>query len=388
MADWRTDMNKQYKRLFTLGLIACLSVSSSMLVFAGEWKEDETGWWYEEGDKTYPKNQWKEINGKQYYFDGNGYMLHDTTTPDGYKVGADGAWITNGVTQTQKFSTDTEDFDLLRYYSCSSVPTDKRELVNAKIAEHGLLDRGGVEVQVKDWIYSIASSDIVDINGNPMQLPDGGYSDPSIRFKLYLIRVKEDGSSLEILREFFESKWKLSVPNEMWAAQGKICFYIMHEEGGGEPVTLVDLGNGSYTFDTGDYKIVKTFYQYDIANQTIEQTTEEANKALIVDGKYDPVYHRYYTYDGKKQTLYGKTLKGELVEQKKIVINDIPQFWGKTPTLGLFSVEGDIIKLSGTVSHTVYNGGSTWNLPEEYQTVYFTVNKQTGEVLDKTVQNK
>lgn len=86
-------MNKQYKRLFTLGLMACLSVATSMIVLAGEWKEDETGWWYEEDDSTFPKNQWKEINGKQYYFDGNGYMLHDTTTPDGYKVGTDGAWV-------------------------------------------------------------------------------------------------------------------------------------------------------------------------------------------------------------------------------------------------------------------------------------------------------
>ena len=33
------------------------------------------GWWYHCYDGTYPKNEWKEINGQTYRFDGNGYML-------------------------------------------------------------------------------------------------------------------------------------------------------------------------------------------------------------------------------------------------------------------------------------------------------------------------
>lgn len=76
------------------------------------WKQDNTGWWYQNADGSYPANSWKEINGAWYYFEGNGYiasnkwignyyvgasgaMLTNTTTPDGYQVGADGAWIQN-----------------------------------------------------------------------------------------------------------------------------------------------------------------------------------------------------------------------------------------------------------------------------------------------------
>lgn len=76
------------------------------------WKQDNTGWWYQNADGSYPANSWKEINGVWYYFEGNGYMasnkwignyyvgssgamLTNTTTPDGYQVGADGAWIQN-----------------------------------------------------------------------------------------------------------------------------------------------------------------------------------------------------------------------------------------------------------------------------------------------------
>ena len=74
------------------------------------WKQDTTGWWWRNADGTWPAGEWKEVEGKQYYFEDNGYMAADkwignyyvgadgamltnTTTPDGYKVGADGAWI-------------------------------------------------------------------------------------------------------------------------------------------------------------------------------------------------------------------------------------------------------------------------------------------------------
>jgi glucan-binding YG repeat protein len=68
-----------------------------------------TGWFQHEGviyylnpetgfNKGRMMTGWQEINGKWYYFhdksDGKmGSMLVNTTTPDGYKTGADGAWI-------------------------------------------------------------------------------------------------------------------------------------------------------------------------------------------------------------------------------------------------------------------------------------------------------
>ena len=39
------------------------------------WKQNATGWWYDNGDGTYPKSTWKSIDGSWYYFDGNGYMV-------------------------------------------------------------------------------------------------------------------------------------------------------------------------------------------------------------------------------------------------------------------------------------------------------------------------
>ena len=67
------------------------------------WKQDASGWWWDNGDNTFPKNCWKWIDGNSdgryecYYFGPDGYCLMNTTTPDGYTVGGDGAWIYNGA---------------------------------------------------------------------------------------------------------------------------------------------------------------------------------------------------------------------------------------------------------------------------------------------------
>ena len=39
-----------------------------------QWKKDSIGWWYQNADGSYPRNQWQMINGSWYHFDWNGYM--------------------------------------------------------------------------------------------------------------------------------------------------------------------------------------------------------------------------------------------------------------------------------------------------------------------------
>lgn len=89
------------KRVLVLAALA-LSSMMSISAYAGEWKQDNTGWWYQNDDGSYPANTWQEIDGKQYYFGNDGYMFHDTTTPDGYQVGSDGAWIQDNNTAENK----------------------------------------------------------------------------------------------------------------------------------------------------------------------------------------------------------------------------------------------------------------------------------------------
>ena len=43
-------------------------------VQAAEWHRDNTGWWWQEKNGTYPVSKWEKINGKWYHFNQSGYM--------------------------------------------------------------------------------------------------------------------------------------------------------------------------------------------------------------------------------------------------------------------------------------------------------------------------
>ncbi|MFR1831787.1 MAG: hypothetical protein ACLSX5_01340 [Lachnospiraceae bacterium] len=103
------------RKKFTAGILAMsLALSISMTAWAGEWKSDANGWWWAEVDGSYPTNSWKWLDGNQdgtaecYFFGENGYMLTNSKTPDGYTVNANGAWVENGVIQTQSQNQNQE----------------------------------------------------------------------------------------------------------------------------------------------------------------------------------------------------------------------------------------------------------------------------------------
>ncbi len=59
------------------------------------WKQDNKGWWIERPDGSYLVNEWYQSpeSGLWYYMGADGYMLTNTTTPDGYFVNSDGVWV-------------------------------------------------------------------------------------------------------------------------------------------------------------------------------------------------------------------------------------------------------------------------------------------------------
>ncbi|HIR04708.1 MAG TPA: hypothetical protein IAB28_01895 [Candidatus Copromonas faecavium] len=59
------------------------------------WRSNSVGWWVERPDGTYLTNSWYQSPASSlwYYMGADGYMLTDTTTPDGYYVNADGVWV-------------------------------------------------------------------------------------------------------------------------------------------------------------------------------------------------------------------------------------------------------------------------------------------------------
>lgn len=91
------------KALQLFALTWLLSISISSAAYAGNWKQNDNGWWWQDADKSYPVSSWEWIDSDRdgtaqcYYFDENGYLLTDTVTPEGYTVDENGAWIEDGI---------------------------------------------------------------------------------------------------------------------------------------------------------------------------------------------------------------------------------------------------------------------------------------------------
>ncbi len=86
-------MNKMIK-LFAAASLLSISIAST--AHAGAWKQDTQGWWWQDGDKSYPSSAWKWIDSdgdgmaECYYFDENGYILTGKQTR---RVPGCQAWI-------------------------------------------------------------------------------------------------------------------------------------------------------------------------------------------------------------------------------------------------------------------------------------------------------
>ena len=94
-------MRTSIKKLAILMIALCLSVSSSILSLASEWKQNDKGCWLEYDDGSYPVSEWLWIDD-----DHDGYLLVNTITPDNYTVNEYGAWVVDGVVQSQEMTDE------------------------------------------------------------------------------------------------------------------------------------------------------------------------------------------------------------------------------------------------------------------------------------------
>lgn len=86
------------KRVLLIVFTMAMLFSFSMISYAGEWKQDEMGWRYQNDDGTYKTGWYQDVDGKWYYLDNQTtYLLVDTVTPDGYSVSSTGEWIEEAV---------------------------------------------------------------------------------------------------------------------------------------------------------------------------------------------------------------------------------------------------------------------------------------------------
>ena len=98
------------KKVLRILLGAAFSIAFSTAAFAGVWKQDSLGWWYDNQDGTWLSNGWSWLDGNNdgiaecYYFNPHGSLLTGTVTPDGYTVNTDGQWVKGSQIMTQPTS--------------------------------------------------------------------------------------------------------------------------------------------------------------------------------------------------------------------------------------------------------------------------------------------
>ncbi|MEF9939179.1 MAG: hypothetical protein RR768_03530 [Clostridium sp.] len=124
------------KSILTILVTIIMAVSMSVTVFAGAWKQDDFGdwvliegqWkqdnrgkWYEYNDGTFPLNEWQWINenkydnAKRYYFDERGYLLKNTSVPDGSQVNANGEWLIDGKVREATMYKNSIDITVINF---------------------------------------------------------------------------------------------------------------------------------------------------------------------------------------------------------------------------------------------------------------------------------
>lgn len=105
------------KKQGLMAIALALTIGMSFSSYAGQWKSNSIGWWWQNDDGSYPQNGWQWIDSNQdgmaesYYFDQSGYLLTNTLTPDGYTVNQDGAWTVGGVVQLKNNSQNSNQFN-------------------------------------------------------------------------------------------------------------------------------------------------------------------------------------------------------------------------------------------------------------------------------------
>lgn len=149
------------KKIITMVLISMSMLATIPVSASAEWKQDNIGWWYLEGNSW--ASGWRLINEKWYYFDNNGYMktgwiqdknkwyyLYDSgdmaknTNINGYVLDSDGAWIkatensssnfkeNNTVNSSEIISNNKNSSDIN-----SNIPRDIEQAVSEAIKSKG-----------------------------------------------------------------------------------------------------------------------------------------------------------------------------------------------------------------------------------------------------------
>ena len=160
------------KAIFLLS--TALTVVTAINSFAYGWKQTDDGrWWLSasQDDTKYYANGWKSLMDtadrlvRYYYFDEGGYLLTNTTTPDGRQVNENGEYVLNGIVQTTSTDDEMPGFENAKKAIVvdTSIDTTLRADVNGwKQFEDGTWKYGHDGQWLHNNVYWIGSSEMLE----------------------------------------------------------------------------------------------------------------------------------------------------------------------------------------------------------------------------------
>ena len=171
---------ERLKMTAALSAALMLSVMMAVPAFAAGWQKNNTGWWYgtNADNSTWYANGWQWIDGNGdgfaecYYFDGNGYIATNGTTPDGYQVNADGQWMQDGVVQTKITTTVT---NASRLSSKEIVDYLHRGYVNSSSVSREDLYNWYIDTTKPEWQNGVTNIKLQTAVGSRWTRTHGGW---------------------------------------------------------------------------------------------------------------------------------------------------------------------------------------------------------------------
>lgn len=292
--------NRKFKK--TAGCLMAVAMMA-MPALAGQWQKNAAGWWWQEDNGTYPMNTWCWLDGNRdgiaecYYFNGYGYMLAGTVTPDGYTVNENGAWTVNGVVQTKIVPTTTSGGVSLPTVVGSSGGTTTTAQATTTVANGNEIRKA---MKPGDT-YTVSNGTwIRDEKGFKFKKLDGFYVEPNhaLAFKNaynpYVVNdmwmTDDDGDGTWEIYAFDENGYLYTAIKDYanWGANP----YGMNDANG---YLLVDHYRGDW-HKVGPYEVVQQGDKWRCVNGTLPDcyknaswpfTGDYADDALILQGDID-----------------------------------------------------------------------------------------------------
>lgn len=138
-----------------------LSMSGVFSSYAGQWKENAKGYWYQNDDGTNPAASWQYINGQWYYFKPDGYM-----NTGWIKISDQWYYCeSSGEMRTADLPTDVMTFKFNGDGSCSNFYENTTPSDQAGWANYGT-------TSLSTWADAILQGNIVYYNGQYWATPD------------------------------------------------------------------------------------------------------------------------------------------------------------------------------------------------------------------------